>query len=86
MQAVILAAGNGNRLAPHTRELPKPLLPLAGRPIINYVLDGLSAAGVREAVVVVGYRSDRMREALENSGPPELRVRCIDNEDRKSVV
>lgn len=46
-------------------ELPKVLVPVCGKPMIRYVLDGLRAAGVEQIVVVVGYRSDLVREELE---------------------
>ena len=80
MQAVILAAGDGDRLAPQTDALPKPLLPLHGRPIIGYVLEGLAAAGVSDAVVVLGYRGDQLRAALEDSAPDGVRIRFVENE------
>src|SRR5581483_6505270 len=51
LQALILAAGDGDRLYPHTAARPKPLIRLCGRPIINHVLDGLYAAGVRRATL-----------------------------------
>jgi bifunctional UDP-N-acetylglucosamine pyrophosphorylase/glucosamine-1-phosphate N-acetyltransferase/UDP-N-acetylglucosamine pyrophosphorylase len=59
--AIVLAAGKGTRMK---SELPKVLVPVAGRPMIAYVLDALSAAGVDRTIVVVGYRSDLVREAL----------------------
>lgn len=64
MNAVILAAGDGGRLGTLTRERPKPLVDIAGRPIISYTLEALAAAGVREAAVVVGYRAGQLGEAL----------------------
>ncbi|MHB8375447.1 MAG: phosphocholine cytidylyltransferase family protein [Dehalococcoidia bacterium] len=80
MQTVILAAGDGDRLAPQTAALPKPLLPLRGRPIINHVLDGLFAAGVRDAAVVVGYRGEQVRAALANLSPCGMTLRFVENE------
>ncbi|MFC7235493.1 sugar phosphate nucleotidyltransferase [Halosegnis marinus] len=59
---VVLAAGEGTRLRPLTRNRPKPMLPAANRPILEYVLDALLDAGVEELVVVVGYRRDRVQE------------------------
>lgn len=59
--AVVLAAGKGTRMK---SELPKVLVPVAGRPMIEYVLDALRAAGVEKTIVVVGYRADLVREAL----------------------
>ena len=59
---VVLAAGEGTRLRPLTRNRPKPMLPAANRPILEYVLDALVEAGVEELVIVVGYKRDRVQE------------------------
>ncbi|WP_251342973.1 sugar phosphate nucleotidyltransferase [Haloplanus halophilus] len=60
--AVVLAAGEGTRLRPLTKYRPKPLLPAANRPILEYVLDALVDAGVEDLHVVVGYRRDRVQD------------------------
>ena len=49
--AMVLAAGLGTRLRPITDRMPKPLVPIAGKPMIDYVLDALVEAGVMRAVV-----------------------------------
>ena len=59
--AIVLAAGKGTRMK---SELPKVLVEVCGRPMIDYVLDALEASGVDETVVVVGYRADDVRRAL----------------------
>ena len=59
--AVVMAAGKGTRMK---SELPKVLLPVCGRPMIDYVLDALAAAGIDRMIVVVGYRADLVRQAL----------------------
>ncbi len=59
--AIVLAAGKGTRMK---SELPKVLVPVNGRPMIEYVLDALTAANIREIVVVVGYRGELVRETL----------------------
>ena len=59
--AVVLAAGKGTRMQ---SELPKVLFPVLGRAMIHWVLDALEAAGVRELIVVVGYREDLVRQEL----------------------
>jgi bifunctional UDP-N-acetylglucosamine pyrophosphorylase/glucosamine-1-phosphate N-acetyltransferase len=64
MRAVILAAGKGRRLEPLTNTTPKGMLPLAGRPLLEHILDALSGAGIDEATVVVGYRGEAIREYL----------------------
>lgn len=58
MKAVILAAGKGTRMKDLTQELPKPMLRVQGRPILEHILDGLLAAGIREVCIVTGWRAD----------------------------
>ncbi|WP_336337647.1 bifunctional sugar-1-phosphate nucleotidylyltransferase/acetyltransferase [Haloarcula brevis] len=60
--AVVLAAGEGTRLRPLTRNRPKPMLPAANRPILEHVFDALVEAGIEELVVVVGYKRDRVQD------------------------
>ncbi len=59
--AIVLAAGKGTRM---NSDLPKVLVPVCGRPMIEYVLDALERAGVARTLVVVGYRSADVRSAL----------------------
>ena len=60
MQAVILAGGEGKRLRPLTHSRPKVLIPLANRPIIGHVIQSLIRAGIRDIIVVVGYRREQV--------------------------
>ncbi|MCO5297024.1 MAG: sugar phosphate nucleotidyltransferase [Fimbriimonadaceae bacterium] len=64
MKGVILAAGKGSRLYPVTHRIPKPLLPLANRPTLEYAFDRLKEIGVTEICIVVGETEPQMREAL----------------------
>lgn len=66
MQAVVLAGGEGSRLRPLTRNRPKALIPVANRPIIEYVIEALTEAGVRDITVVVGYRKEQVIHCLAN--------------------
>jgi MurNAc alpha-1-phosphate uridylyltransferase len=61
---MVLAAGYGERMRPLTLRVPKPLVELAGRPLIDHVLDRLAAAGVETAVVNVHYLADVLEEKL----------------------
>ena len=67
--AVVLAAGEGARLRPLTRYRPKPMLPVANRPIIDYVLDSLLSTGIRNVVVVVGHQHTRIQDHLMQQYP-----------------
>jgi UDP-N-acetylglucosamine diphosphorylase / glucose-1-phosphate thymidylyltransferase / UDP-N-acetylgalactosamine diphosphorylase / glucosamine-1-phosphate N-acetyltransferase / galactosamine-1-phosphate N-acetyltransferase len=58
VKAVILAAGKGTRMRDLTDALPKPMLKVQGKPILEHILGGLNAAGIRDAFVVTGYRAD----------------------------
>jgi len=57
MKAVILAAGKGTRMRELTNELPKPMLRVQGRPILEHILAGIVAAGVRDVFIVTGWRA-----------------------------
>jgi dTDP-glucose pyrophosphorylase len=61
-RAVLLAAGRGKRLSPLTDRVPKPLLSLAGRPLLEYLLLHLRAAGVRKVLIVIGHLGEQIRE------------------------
>lgn len=60
MQCVILAAGRGNRLRPLTDDIPKPLLPVCGTPILDHIVAALPPV-VTELVIVVGYRAEQIK-------------------------
>ena len=62
MQTVVLAAGEGTRMRPLTAAQPKPMLPVAGRPLLEHTLDRAVEAGANRLIVVVGYEADRVRE------------------------
>jgi UDP-N-acetylglucosamine diphosphorylase/glucosamine-1-phosphate N-acetyltransferase len=65
LRAVVLAAGQGVRLWPLTENRPKPMIPIAGRPIISYVTESLRKNGVTDILVVVGYKKEVVQNYLE---------------------
>lgn len=66
MQAIILAAGRGSRLGTMTENQPKPLAKLAGKPLIEWQLASLAAAGVDDVHVVCGYCSEALQDYGNN--------------------
>lgn len=66
MKAVILAAGEGKRLRPFTETMPKVMLPVANKPIIEYIVDALKKSGITEIVIVVGYKKEVIMEYFKD--------------------
>lgn len=74
MKAMILAAGRGERMRPLTDATPKPLLPIAGKPLIEYHLENLAAAGIREVVVNTGWLGEQVAAHVGDGSRWGLRV------------
>jgi choline kinase len=78
MTAVLLAAGVGKRLLGHSGGRAKCLIEIGGRSLLCRLLDGLAAAGVQDALIVVGFGEADVRAAVATP-PTGLRVRCLTN-------
>ncbi|MGE6605711.1 N-acetylmuramate alpha-1-phosphate uridylyltransferase MurU [Halomonas sp. NPDC076908] len=74
MKAMILAAGLGKRMRPLTNHCPKPLLPVAGKPLIVHHLERLRDAGIHEVVINVSYRADQIVDALGDGSAYGVRI------------
>src|SRR2546428_7688344 len=64
MKAVVLAAGEATRMRPLTANLPKPLLPVAGKPFLRHTLEALRAADISRVSVLIGWQGHRIRESI----------------------
>ncbi len=69
MKAIIPLAGRGTRLRPHTLTTPKPLVRVAGKPVMSYILDDFPALGIDEVVFIVGYLRDEVKRYISESYP-----------------
>ncbi len=74
MKAVILAAGKGTRMKELTNEVPKPMLLSQGKPIIEHILEGILAAGVRDIFIVTGYRAEAIEEYFGDGSEWKARI------------
>ncbi len=81
MKAILPVAGVGSRLKPHTHTIAKALLNVAGKPILQHIMDELVSLGVDEAVLIIGYLGDQIKDWAEKTYPnlklhfPEQTVR-----------
>ena len=78
MKCIILAAGTATRMRPLTDSIPKCLLPVGGKPILQRILEHVSNAGIDTVGLVLGYRADEVR-ALVRKQFPFHRIRFIVN-------
>ena len=81
MIAVIPVAGAGKNLRPLTYTQPKPLIPVAGKPIISFIIDDLKRVGVTEFVFIIGYLGEKIRNYITENYP-ELKCTFIKQENR----
>ncbi len=78
MQALILAGGEGTRLRPLTSTIPKPVVPLVGRPFIAYMLEWLRGHGVEDVILGCGFMADAVREVLGDGAGLGIRLRYLE--------
>jgi len=72
--AVIMAAGEGSRMRPLTYTMPKVMLPLAGKPILEHLMIEMAAAGIRDFIFIVGYRNEIVRSYFGDGSRWEVRI------------
>jgi dTDP-glucose pyrophosphorylase len=78
MKAVILAAGKGTRMKELTNELPKPMLRVRGRPILEHILEGLRGAGIREFCIVTGWRCETIESHFADGARWGVSIRFVE--------
>lgn len=81
MKAMILAAGRGERMRPLTDHTPKPLLPVAGKPLIEYTLNSLVAAGFVDIVINIAHLGKQIADTLGDGGRYGANIRYSDEGD-----
>lgn len=84
MKAVIPVAGAGLRLRPHTYTQPKPLILVAGKPIISFIIDQLRSAGIEQFVFVLGYLGEKIKAYLDKDYP-DISKEYVYQEVRKGL-
>jgi dTDP-glucose pyrophosphorylase len=80
LQAVVMAGGFGTRLRPLTEELPKPMLPVGDRPLLELIVDGLRQAGVHRVHVTTHYMSEKIRQHFGDGSEFGVDMRYVSEE------
>jgi len=80
LKAVVLAAGQGTRMGPLTRNMPKVMLPIANKPLLYHVIKSAQDSGIRDFVLVVGYGEQIIKEYFKDGSPMGVRIEYIHQE------
>jgi len=81
MKAIIPVAGAGTRLRPLTYTQPKPLIPVAGKPIISFIIEDLERIGIQDFIFIIGYLGEKIKHFLEEEYPHLNKV-FVNQEER----
>ncbi|MGD9962602.1 MAG: bifunctional sugar-1-phosphate nucleotidylyltransferase/acetyltransferase [Thermoplasmata archaeon] len=82
MKGYILAAGEGLRMRPLTSNTPKPLLPVAGKPFLEHEIDALKAAGIKDIILLIGWKANRVREHFGDGSQFGVRIEYVEQKER----
>lgn len=82
MKGYILAAGEGLRMRPLTSNIPKPLLPVAGKPFLEHNIDALKAAGIKDIILLIGWKANRIREHFGDGSDFGVRIEYVEQKER----
>jgi UDP-N-acetylglucosamine diphosphorylase/glucosamine-1-phosphate N-acetyltransferase len=86
MKAALMAAGESTRMKPLSVNIPKHLLPIAGKPLIFHTLEHLRDAGIKEVLVIRGYHADKLREAIDSYDWSPMVVSYITQDKRNGTA
>lgn len=73
-KAVLLAAGRGTRMRELTNDLPKPMLQVRGKPVLQHIIEGMRTAGITDYLVIVGWRAEVVREFFGDGSRFDVRL------------
>ncbi|TEU09534.1 nucleotidyltransferase family protein, partial [Candidatus Bathyarchaeota archaeon] len=86
MKAVVLAAGKGERLRPLTENRPKHLLPIGGKPLLEWILEGLVEAGVDEALLVTHYMENQIKDHFGDGERLGVKLSYVRQEEMRGTA
>lgn len=86
MKAILLCGGQGTRLRPYTYNIPKPMLPLGRKPILEYVIRNLKANGVTEFFLTVGYLKERIMEYFGEGKKLGVKIHYVEEKEAQNTA
>ena len=86
MKAIIPVAGVGTQLRPHTHTQPKPLIPVAGKPILGHIIDNLITSGITRQVFIVGYLREKIQEYVQRAYGDRIEMEFVVQEPRQGLA
>src|SRR6266487_2307089 len=84
LKVIVPLAGKGTRLLPLTQRVPKPLVHVAGRPVMDYVMDGLKGLDVAELIVITGHLKDTVERYIRDTY--DVPARFVEQRTRISIT
>lgn len=85
MKTIILAAGRGKRMGKLTSRIPKPMLSLWQKPILEHIILGLKKTGIKEIIIVVGYKQEKIKKYFENGQKCGVRINYVNQKKQKGT-
>jgi bifunctional UDP-N-acetylglucosamine pyrophosphorylase/glucosamine-1-phosphate N-acetyltransferase len=86
MKALILAAGEGTRMRPLTANIPKPLLPVAGKPFLQHIIETLSALDIKDIYLLIGWKMGRIKEHFGDGSRFGVKISYLFQEERMGTA
>jgi bifunctional UDP-N-acetylglucosamine pyrophosphorylase/glucosamine-1-phosphate N-acetyltransferase len=85
-KAALLAAGESTRMMPLTANMPKHLLPIAGKPLVHHTLEALKDAGIKETLMIVGYRKEELKEGVDSVDWSPMTISYVEQKERRGTA
>ncbi|MBU4138413.1 MAG: NTP transferase domain-containing protein, partial [Euryarchaeota archaeon] len=86
MKAVIIAAGKGTRMGPLTESRPKAMLQIANRPLLEHIIVAIKAAGIKDFLIVTGYRKEKIVDHFGNGGSLGVNIEYIEQQRQNGTA
>ncbi len=85
-KAALLAAGDSTRMMPISANMPKHLLPIAGKPLVFHTLEALRDAGIKETLMIVGYRGEELKEGIDSVNWGPMTISYVEQKERRGTA